>query len=115
MNHRVGKAAALVAPRTSPPCTGGMIEISSPGEELEISIDEFHACPNQDALVKLSKFRFGARRVAQASRGQWPIRYMTSNWRIQPGRAVARRIVLGLSSVHVIPSGVEESVATGYR
>jgi hypothetical protein len=57
MNHRVGKAAVLGAPRTSPALHGRHDRYFVSRRKFEISIDEFHVRRNQDALVMLPKFR----------------------------------------------------------
>jgi len=72
----LAKRAALVAPRTSPPLHGRHDRNFVSRRELEISIDEFHACPNQDALVKLSKFRLVRVELPKQVVDGGPIRYI---------------------------------------
>jgi hypothetical protein len=76
MNHRVGKRAVLGAPQTSPALHGRHDRNFVSRREFEISIDEFHACPNQDALVMLPKFRLVRIEVHKQVANGGPVRYV---------------------------------------
>jgi hypothetical protein len=77
MNHRVGKSGVVLgAPRTSPALHGRHDRNFVSRREFEISIDEFHACPNQDALVVLPKFRLVRIELPKQVADGGPVRYI---------------------------------------
>jgi hypothetical protein len=72
----LAKRAILGAPRTSPALHGRHDRYFVSPRKFEISIDEFHACPNQDALVMLPKFRLVRIELPKQVADGGPIRYI---------------------------------------
>jgi hypothetical protein len=72
----LAKRAVIGDPQTSPALHGRHDRNFVSRREFEISIDELHACPNQDALVMLPKFRLVRIKVHKQVANGGPVRYV---------------------------------------